>query len=124
MIEPVKSTAETVNASGFTFKDFMYAAGACISLFSAGVAWVSARRTLKRDNNSLGDSGIKIFELISKAESELTKFNVNLKKEIDAKGNAFIFNEAFRIELDCLSENLLNVYDIACPRYLDDKLDG
>ena len=97
----------------------MYAAGACISLFSAGVAWVSARRTLKRDNNSLGDSGIKIFELISKAESELTKFNVNLKKEIDAKGNAFIFNEAFRIELDCLSENLLNVYDIACPRYLD-----
>jgi hypothetical protein len=122
MSEPLISTAEAVSASGFTFKDAMYAAGACISMFSAGIAFVSARRTLKRDLNSLGDSEIKIFELISKAESELTKFNVNLKKEMISKGDAFNFQE-YSVELDYLSEHLLNVYDIACQRYLDDKLD-
>nr|URZ94095.1 hypothetical protein [Citrobacter freundii] len=101
----------------------MYAAGVVISVFSAGVAWVSASRTLKRDLNSLGDSEIKIFELISKAEAELAKFNINLKEETESQGKAFVFKEAYGYELDCLSESLLNVYDIACQRYIDNKLD-
>lgn len=123
MSDLVTSATEAVSASGLTFKDYMYAAGACISMFSAGVAWVSARRTLKRDLNSLGDSEIKIFELISKAETELTKFNVKLKIKLDTKGDACHMSGAERIELDFLTESLLNIYDIACQRYLDQKLD-
>ncbi|CAM7040973.1 hypothetical protein [Klebsiella michiganensis] len=123
MSEPITSTAEIVSSSGFTLKDYMYAAGVCISVFSAGVAWVSVRRTLKRDLNSLGDSEIKIFELVSKAESEVVKFNVKIKREIDSKGSEFEFSNADRIELDCLVESLLNIYDIACQRYQDSKID-
>ncbi len=123
MSEVVKVVADAANSSEFTFKDYMYAAGACISVVSAVVALVSARWTFKRDLNSLGDSEVKIFELISKAESELVKFNVRLKEKIESEGNEFIFKESYRVELDCLSENLLNVYDVACQRYLDKKLD-
>ncbi|PNF12649.1 hypothetical protein A6J71_21925 [Enterobacter cancerogenus] len=84
---------------------------------------MSVRRTLKRDLNSLGDSEIKIFELVSKAESEVVKFNVKLKREIDSKSSEFEFSNAHRVELDCLVESLLNVYDIACQRYQDSKID-
>ncbi|MCQ6636082.1 hypothetical protein NO375_24265 [Escherichia coli] len=105
MSEVVKVVADAASSSEFTFKDYMYAAGACISVVSAVVALVSARWTFKRDLNSLGDSEVKIFELISKAESELVKFNVRLKEKIESEGNEFIFKESYRVELDCLSEN-------------------
>lgn len=85
MSEVVKVVADAASSSEFTFKDYMYAAGACISVVSAVVALVSARWTFKRDLNSLGDSEVKIFELISKAESELVKFNVRLKEKSKVK---------------------------------------
>lgn len=123
MSDVVKVVADAANSSEFTIKDCMYTIGACISVVSAIVALVSARWTFKRDLNTLGDSEIKIFELISKAESELFKFNVRLKEKKESEGDKFILKGSYEAELNCLSENLLNVYDIACQRYLDKKLD-
>lgn len=122
MADPV-TVATSVSSAGWTTRDCLYLAGVVISSVSAGITVFSARMALKRDNNSLGDSEIKLFEHITACESKLVDFNVGLKKEADMGGENYRIDDADDKKLQFLIECVLNAYDIACQRYIDGKLD-
>ncbi|HGH0940077.1 TPA: hypothetical protein ACJHI9_003534 [Yersinia enterocolitica] len=122
MVDPVAAVVEAL-PSGWTTRDFLYLAGVIVSTVAAIIAICSARMASKRDLNSLGDSEIKLFELIAKCESELVDFNVLIKKAADADGENYRIHDADNMKLSFLIESVLNSYDIACQRYIDDKLD-
>lgn len=123
MSDPITLSQTAEAAQSWTVKDYMYLAGAIVSSVSATIAIVGAYMTVRRDRNSTGDSEIKMFELISKSETELVLFSVQIKKEKDSSSEEYKMKDADRIKLNFLVENLLNAYDIACQRYLDSKLD-
>ncbi|MCR4457562.1 hypothetical protein [Pseudescherichia sp. L3] len=119
-------TAEVVAqaASGnWTFKDLMYAAGVSVAVVSSLIACFSSWMTARRDRNSLGDSEIKLYELISKSIFEFSKFQIELMKKADEAGESYVISKADDSLLDLHIETVLNAYDIACQRYLDGKLD-
>lgn len=122
MADPV-TVATSVSSGGWTTRDWLYLTGVVVSFLSAGISVFSARMTLKRDNNSLGDSEIKLFEHITACESKLVDFNVALMKEAGNGGEDYRIGDADNMKLDFLIECVLNAYDIACQRYLDGKLD-
>ncbi|MDU1062623.1 MAG: hypothetical protein E7A34_00010 [Leclercia adecarboxylata] len=122
-LEVVKAAAQAATDT-WSFKDAMYASGVFIALVSASIASYSAWLTSKRDLNTLGDSEIKLYELISKSIIEFSKFQIELKEKAEKEGEHYKMSKADNSMLDLHIENVLNAYDIACQRYLDGKLDS
>lgn len=125
MADPVSTSEVIVRAASYdwTFKDWVYLAGVCVALISAFIATFSAWMTARRDLNSLGDSEIKIYELISKAVFESARFQIKLKEQADNGSTEYKISNADNSLLDVYLEAVLNAYDIACQRFLDKKLD-
>lgn len=121
-LEVVKVAAQAASDT-WSFKDVMYASGVFVAMLSASIASISAWMTCRRDLNSLGDSEIKLYELISKSIIEFSKFQIELKEKAETKGEHYKMSKADNSMLDLHIENVLNAYDIACQRYLDGKLD-
>lgn len=125
MADPVSTSEVIVGAASYNwaFKDWVYLAGVSVSVISASIAAFSAWMTARRDLNSLGDSEIKIYELISKAVFESAKFQMKLKEQADKGGTEYKISNADNSLLNVYLEAVLNAYDIACQRFLDKKLD-
>ncbi|WP_293648878.1 hypothetical protein [Pantoea septica] len=101
-----------------TIRDICYAAGVLIALGSAFVSVLTYRKTVKRDLNAQGDSELKLYEIIAKAEKDAVDFNLKfLADEIKAP------TEAVDSAQKAYIQYMLNSYDIGCQRYLDGKLD-
>lgn len=104
-----------------TTRDYIYIAGVGVSVISAIIALIAAYRTNKRDLNSLGDSELKTFEMIAKAELEFARFNMEIieaeKESVDG------LSQAKTMFYNALAQSVLNTYEIACQRFLDGKLD-
>ena len=125
MADPA-STADAV----WTTRDSLYALGVIISIVSATIAGFSAFRTAKRDLNALGDSEIKAFEMIAKSEKDFAEANAAIVEEMEAHesspekpSTAFRLTKAKSDLNDFYAQSVLNAYEIACQRFLDDKLD-
>lgn len=73
------TTLESAASAIWTTRDYFYAAGVSVAVISACIAGFSAFKTSKRDLNSLGDSEIKTFEMIAKAEKDFAEFNSLLR---------------------------------------------
>lgn len=120
----------------WTLRDYLYSGGVFIAVISASIAGYSAVKTAKRDLNSLGDSEIKTFEMIAKAEKDFAEFNAKIldkKANFDANKNdsdsdsdsdeKFTLTKADDDLSNFYTQSVLNAYEIACQRYLDGKLD-
>ncbi|MEQ9905825.1 hypothetical protein [Pectobacterium aroidearum] len=107
--------------AAWTLRDYCYLAGVVIALLSAVIAFFSARFTAKRDLNSLGDSEIKTFEMIARAEKDFADLNVKFigkyVAEPEKAPNEEIEHHTY------YTHSVLNAYEIACQRYRDGKLD-
>ncbi|CNF21812.1 Uncharacterised protein [Yersinia nurmii] len=119
MQDPVNTTTTIV----WTIRDILYAFGAVISTLAAGVAAFSAYRTVKRDLNSLGDSELKTLEMITKAETDFAKYNAEIMKHKEEKGEDFCLSQSMKALWDVHLHNVLNTYEISCQRFRDGKLD-
>lgn len=101
-----------------TLRDCLYAAGVVIALVSAFISILTYRKTVKRDLNAQGDSELKLYEIIAKAEKDAVDFNLKfVADEIKAPDEAVDSAQRAYIQY------MLNSYDIGCQRYLDGKLD-
>ncbi|MDN8598389.1 hypothetical protein Q0A17_03015 [Citrobacter sp. S2-9] len=128
------SNPTAVTEVAWTLKDTLSAFGIAASLFFSIIATVisikSFKNTRKRDLNAFGDSEFRIFEGIAKAEEDFTQFNIKiLEDQIAYEGNQinngkkFIMSIAQQQLFNVRACSVLNAYDIACQRYLDEKLD-
>lgn len=114
----------------WTLRDYLYSGGVFIAVISASIAGYSAVKTARRDLNSLGDSEIKTFEMIAKAEKDFAEFNAKI---LDKKATfddihsdsdeKFTLTKADGDLSNFYTQSVLNAYEIACQRYLDGKLD-
>ena len=114
----------------WTIRDGLYLSGVIVAVASAAIAAFSAVKTGKRDLNSLGDSEIKTFEMIAKAEKDFAEFNASIVDECDAfqldtdnKGKEYVLTKGKASLRGFYTDSVLNAYEIACQRYLDGKLD-
>ncbi|MCF6692533.1 hypothetical protein [Raoultella terrigena] len=114
----------------WTTRDSLYALGVFISIVSATIAGFSAFRTAKRDLNALGDSEIKTFEMIAKSEKDFAEANAAIVGRMEAHkadpqdpSTAFSLTKAESDLNDFYAQSVLNAYEIACQRFLDEKLD-
>lgn len=114
----------------WTLRDGLYSCGVVVALASAAIAGFSAFKTGKRDLNSLGDSEIKTFEMIAKAEKDFAEFNASIVDEYDAfqldkknDGKEYELTKGKASLRGFYTDSVLNAYEIACQRYLDGKLD-
>jgi len=125
MADPaIMAAAVAQAASGeWTIRELMYAGGVGVAVISASIASYSAWLAVRRDLNSLGDSEIKLYELISKSVFEFSKFQIELREKTEQEGEKFKISKADSTLLDLHIETVLNAYDIACQRYVDGKLD-
>lgn len=119
MPDPVNTTTTIV----WTIRDILYAFGAGISTLAAGVAAFCAYRTVKRDLNSLGDSELKTLEMITKAETDFAKYNAEIMKHREEKGEDLCLSQSMKALWDVHLHNVLNTYEISCQRFRDGKLD-
>lgn len=94
----------------WAIKDYMYLAAVLISCFMFFLAY-------RRDKNSQGDSELKLFEIITKAEKDWV--DLNAKINLAPNDEALTLGDA-RIPY---AQYVLNSYDMGCQRYLDRKLD-
>lgn len=94
---------------GYSFRDCILALSLIVSCF----ALLRARSSFK---NSRGDSELKLYEIITKAENDFLNFNERATENIEKEDDYNEFAKAYR-------SNILNAYDIACQRYIDGKLD-
>ena len=94
----------------WAIKDYMYLAAVLISCFMFFLAY-------RRDKNSQGDSELKLFEIITKAEKDWV--DLNAKINLAPNDEALVLGDA-RIPY---AQYVLNSYDMGCQRYLDRKLD-
>lgn len=116
----VAAQAVQHGAEAWSNKDYAYLAAVIFSGLSLFFAFLMYRAALRRDKNSQGDSELKLFEIIAKAEKDWTDLNFEMNlidKENDEK---FITMQSKR---SAYSQYVLNSYDMGCQRYLDDKLD-
>lgn len=125
------TTIESAASAVWSTRDYLYTAGVFVAVISAWIAGYSAYKTGRRDLNSLGDSEIKTFEMIAKAEKDFAEFNARLTDKIDLfdadpanKGKEYPLTGAETGLSDFYTQSVLNAYEIACQRYLDKKLDG
>lgn len=98
-------------ADVMTLKDYAYIAAVAISLFMFILAY-------RRDKNSQGDSELKLFEIITKAEKDLVDLDFK-RSVVTGKDEAVALNDQRKAYL----QYVLNSYDMGCQRYLDGKLD-
>ncbi len=103
---------QAVEQAGYvwTIKDYTYLAAVLIS----GLMFFLAYR---RDKNSQGDSELKLFEIITKAEKDWVDLNVRIT--LAPNDEALALGDV-RIPY---AQYVLNSYDMGCQRYLDGKLD-
>lgn len=125
------TTLESAASAIWTTRDYFYAAGVSVAVISACIAGFSAFKTSKRDLNSLGDSEIKTFEMIAKAEKDFAEFNSPLTDKIDSfnaipenKDKGYSLSDGEKGLSKFYTQSVLNAYEIACQRFLDKKLDG
>lgn len=128
------SAPETIAEVAWTTRDTLYTVGISISflfsIISTSIAIVSLNNTKKRDLNSFGDSESKIFESIMKAEEDFAQFNLTILQEKEDfesdksnKDKIYQMSPAMTQTFNMRASMVLNVYEIACQRYLDEKLD-
>jgi hypothetical protein len=103
-------------ADVMTLKDYAYIAAVAISLLMFFLAY-------RRDKNSQGDSELKLFEIITKAEKDLV--DLDFKRSVVAGEDEAALNEAEALndQRKAYLQYVLNSYDMGCQRYLDGKLD-
>lgn len=111
----------------WTARDYLYLGGVIISCGAALLSGYGAWKTSRRDLNSLGDSEIKTFEMIAKAEKDFAEHNARILQKSHDKtaDNSSVYSptDAENSLTDFYATAVLNAYEIACQRYLDGKLD-
>lgn len=107
----------------WTLRDLLYTVGVGVSMLAAGVSVFSAHRTVKRDLNSLGDSELKTLEMITKSETEFAKYNADIMKAKEEKGDDYCMSESVKALWNFHLNNVLNSYEVSCQRFRDGKMD-
>lgn len=100
-----------------TTRDWLYTIALILSFSTMIVSIITYRKTVKRDLNAQGDSELKVYEIIAKAEKDLLEFNMKmLTCDVESLPSFTLCKPSY-------IEYMLNSYEIACQRYIDGKLD-
>ena len=115
-------TAEVTTSQAW--KDWVSVLGAIVAVAAALISYFSYRATVRRDEkgeqrdlNAQGDSELKLYEIVAKAEKDAVDFNLKIMLSSDDE------IEALKDAHPAYIQYMLNSYDIGCQRYLDGKLD-
>jgi len=61
--------------------------------------------------------------MITKAETDFAKYNAEIMKHREEKGEDFCLSQSMKALWDVHLHNVLNTYEISCQRFRDGKLD-